>query len=263
MAARGVRSGVAPTLAACALERSARALHRWTVGIFPDTRPSLVLALAEDDATERERALDLVLRAYRGPVIEVLRRQWRLEPADAEDLAHDFFAQALAKEWLRRFDPARGRFRTFLRSCLRAYASDAHDRDSAQKRGGHLRAVSFDTAEPALTTDEPDDAFDREWARSVLGLALDALKAECDAAGRALTFQVFVACDVEGTEREAPATYSELARRFDLPVTQVANYLHWARQRFRRQVLDTLRALTSNEAEFRAETRALLGRATP
>lgn len=246
-----------------ALERSGRARHRWTVGIFPETRPSLVLALAEDDAVQRERALDLVLRAYRGPVIEVLRRQWRLEPADAEDLAHDFFAQALAKEWLRRFDPARGRFRTFLRACLRAYASDAHDRGAAQKRGGHLNAVSFDDAASALVTGEPDDAFDREWARSLLGLALDALKTECDLAGRALTYDVFVACDVQGAEAEAPVTYAELARRFDIPVTQVANYLHWARQRFRRHVLETLRALTTSDAEFRAEARALLGRAAP
>ena len=233
------------------------------MSVFPDTRPSLVLALSDDDSPARERAIDLVMRAYRGPVIAVLRRQWQLEPADAEDLAHDFLAQALAKDWLRRFDPARGRFRTFLRSCLRAFASDAHDRASAHKRGGHLTAVTFEEASAGLATQDDDETFDREWARGVLDLALDALRTECEATGRATTFEVFMACDVRGAEADAPPTYASVAASFSLPVTQVANYLHWARGRFRRQVLDTLRALTTSDAEFRAETRALLGRSAP
>jgi hypothetical protein len=43
-------------------------------------------------------------------------------------------------------------------------------------------------------------------------------------------------------------------------VTQVANYLHWARNRFRGHALETLRALTTSDAEFREEARTLLGR---
>jgi hypothetical protein len=43
-------------------------------------------------------------------------------------------------------------------------------------------------------------------------------------------------------------------------VTQVANYLHWARGHFRGHVLDTLRALTASDEEFRDEARSLLGR---
>ena len=146
---------------------------------------------------------------------------------------------------------------------LRAYASDAHDRTSAHKRGGHLTAVPFEDAGAGLATAADDEAFDREWARGVLDLALDALRAECDAAGRATTFEVFMACDVRGAEADAPPTYASVAATFGLPVTQVANYLHWARTRFRRQVLDTLRALTTSDAEFRAEARALLGRSAP
>jgi hypothetical protein len=42
-------------------------------------------------------------------------------------------------------------------------------------------------------------------------------------------------------------------------VSQVTNYLHWARTRFRGHLVATLRALTASEAEFREEARALLG----
>jgi hypothetical protein len=78
------------------------------------------------------------------------------------------------------------------------------------------------------------------------------------AASRQVTFDVFVAHDVDGADD--PPRYADLAARFGIPVTQVANYLHWARSRFRGHVLDTLRALTGSDAEFREEARALLGR---
>jgi hypothetical protein len=46
---------------------------------------------------------------------------------------------------------------------------------------------------------------------------------------------------------------------FDIPVTQVTNYLAWARRRLRAHVLDVLRAQCGSEDEFREEARALLG----
>ena len=127
------------------------------MALFPDTRVSLVENLSSADASTRDRAVGLVVAAYRAPVVAVLRRQWSLDLADAEDLAHDFFAHALERAWLARYDPARGRFRTFLRTCLQAYASTAHEAAGRQKRGGHLRPVALDdetAADPDLVEDE-------------------------------------------------------------------------------------------------------------
>jgi len=53
------------------------------VSVFPDTRISLVVALSSDDPSLRARALDLVVSAYRAPVIAVLRRQWTQGTAPA------------------------------------------------------------------------------------------------------------------------------------------------------------------------------------
>ncbi len=226
--------------------------------LFPETRHSVVQALASGDEATRARATDLVVRAYRGPIIAVLRHRFGLDTADAEDLAHDFLAQALAREWLQRYDPARARFRTFLRSCLAAFASTAHESAGRLKRGGGIPHLSLDAAVLEHTPGGSDDAlFDREWVRSVLGLALERLQADCDAAGRRTTWDVFHAREVEGADE--PPSYAALADRFSLPVTQVTNYLAWARPRFRAHVLQALRDLTASEAEFRAEARALLG----
>jgi hypothetical protein len=244
------------------LENRAPASERWRVGIFPDTRLSVVAGLSSDDPAVRERAVELVVRAYRAPVIAVLRQQWGLDTADAEDLAHDFLAHALERSWLARYDAAKGRFRTFLRVCLRDFTSTARERAGRQKRGGHLAAVPLDSVpELAADGDQLDALFQREWVRSVMTLALEGLREECLAAGREATYEVFVAHDVAGADLETPPSYAATAARFALPVSQVANYLNWARARFRTQVIETLRALTASDAEFRDEARALLGRA--
>ncbi len=235
-------------------------MHRCTVPLFPETHISAVQALSSPDEETRVRAADVVMRAYRGPIIAVLRHRLGLELADAEDLAHDFLAQALAKQWLERYDPGKARFRTFLRSCLLAFASTAHESAGRIKRGGGVRHVALDDAMQSAVPDAAgEQLFDREWVRSILQIALDGFHAECIAAGRELNWRVFHARDVAGADAEAPPSYSDLAARFDLPVTQVTNYLTWARPRFRRQVLEALRALTASESEFRSEARALLG----
>ncbi|HEX6316404.1 MAG TPA: hypothetical protein VFZ73_16150 [Gemmatimonadaceae bacterium] len=217
------------------------------------------MALSSHDASQRARAVELVVSAYRGPVIAVLRRQWSLDLADAEDLAHDFFSHALERDWLARYDRERGRFRTFLRKCLQDFASTRYEASRRLKRGGHLVPVSLDDAGPLSTEADVDQLFEREWVRSVMTVALDRLREESATAGRQVTFDVFLAYDVDAAND--PPRYADLAVRFGIPVTQVANYLHWARSRFRGHVLDTLRALTGSDAEFREEARALLGRA--
>ena len=228
--------------------------------LFPDTHYSVVAALRSDDEPTRVRAAEAVARVYRAPIIAVLRHRWQLEPADAEDLAHDFLAHALARDWLQRYDPSRGRFRTFLRSCLMAFASTAHEGATRLKRGGGAVHLALDAApDTASSNDDASALFEREWVRSVLERSLEALRRECEDAGRQSTYDVFVAYDIEGAEREPRPNYAQVAERFGIPVTQVTNYLNWARRKLRAHVLETLRTLTADEAEFRAEARALLG----
>lgn len=226
--------------------------------LFPDTRVSQVLALSSDDPSQRSRAVEVVVAAYRSPVIAVLRRQWSLEVDDAEDLAHDFFSHALERDWLARYDREKGRFRTFLRKCLQDFANTRYEASQRLKRGGHLTAVTLDNASTVIAEADVDRLFAQEWARSILTMSLDRLREECATENRQRTYEVFVAHDVDGADE--PPRYADLARQFEIPVTQVANYLHWARARFRGHVLDTVRALTTSDAEFREEARALLGR---
>ena len=229
---------------------------------YPATRHSVVAALGSPDPGERARAAELLAAAYWKPLYVTLRLRHHLSPDDAQDLVQEFFAQALAKGWLDGYDPARGRFRTWLRTCLDGLVG--HHRESAArlKRGGGLVAVPLDLpeleAELATASASADDAFDREWARAVLDLALGALERRATGEGRAIRYEVFRRVDVVGADGERP-TYAEVAAALSLPVTQVTNHLHWARRAFREEVLLALRSLTGSDEEYRAEARALLG----
>jgi len=229
------------------------------VTTFPSTQHSLVDALRSDEASTRERAVELVARIYRAPVMAVVMHRWQLQAADAEDLTHDFLLQAFDKEWFSRYDASRGRFRTFVRTCLLAFASSRFKSEQRLKRGGATEHVAIDDVTLAVHDPELDALFDREWARSVVSSAVDALRTECQSLNRETTFAVFLAHDIDGAEDGERTSYRELADRFRIPVTQVTNFLTWARRRFRVHVLDTLRALTADDAEFRNEARALLG----
>ncbi|MBC8087727.1 MAG: sigma-70 family RNA polymerase sigma factor [Phycisphaerae bacterium] len=217
-------------------------------------------ALRSTEADTRTRAFGLVVRAYRTPVMALLQRRWSLEPADAEDLAHDFFAAALEKEWFTRYASDRGKFRTFLRTCLFAFAASENDRNHSQKRGG---AARHEVLRDDLTGTDQDDAmdvlFEQEWIRSVLQLSLESLQAEAQASAHEVHVQLFQRYDVEGSDLAVRPTYAQLGAEFGMPATQVTNHLAWARKRFRQHVLNTIRALTGSEQEYRAEVRTLLG----
>jgi RNA polymerase sigma factor (sigma-70 family) len=232
---------------------------------FPATRHSVVAAFRSADAAVRDRAFDALARAYWRPVHEYLRLRLGLAAQEAEDLTQGFFADALEHGRLAGFDPARARFRTFLRTCVDGFAANQRRAARRLKRGGDRRHLSLDDADEAGRPLEVpagvdlDACFHREWVRSVFTLAVDALRRECAAAGRDVHFALFERYDLQGTDDGRPPTYQELAREFSLPVTQVTNHLAAARREFRRLALDTLREQTASEDEFRAEARELFG----
>jgi RNA polymerase sigma factor (sigma-70 family) len=225
---------------------------------FPTTRISVVEALSSSDAPARRAAAELLSRAYWQPIATTLRIRWRMEPADAEDLTQEFLSEALLKEWLVKYDPAKARFRTFLRMCVDRFAANALQASRRLKRGGDAEMVSLDDViVPAASDGDADARFRQEWVRSVFVMALDALRAEAEHEGKGVHVQIFEAYDVE----DAPArpSYRDLAARFGLPETTVTNHLAWARRAFRRHVLDVLRSLASSDKEYRDDARELLG----
>ncbi|HQN09060.1 MAG TPA: sigma-70 family RNA polymerase sigma factor [Thermoanaerobaculia bacterium] len=236
-----------------------------TGGFFPPTRASVVEALRSGDAAERERALGTLVAAYWRPVYRHVRRKWGKGHEEAADLTQDFFAELLTRDLLARYDARKARLRTYLRLCVDGLAANAAKAASRQKRGGGAAPLSLDfegareeLERRAPGSDEtPERAFETEWARSVLALALERLAVALEGRGKGIAHPLFEICEL-GAGAEAPS-YAELAERFGVSVSDVTNGLSLARREFRRTVLDLLRELTGSEEELRLETRALLG----
>lgn len=231
---------------------------------FPRTRHSLLRSYGGAGEETRRVVLDALLSAYWKPVYKLLRVRWRLSSEDAQDLTQGFFAALIGRRFLERYDPARGRFRTYLRVCLDGFVSNELKAARAEKRGGGAPVLSLDVegADREILAEKPaepeiEDYFRREWIRQLFATAVESVRARCEASGRSRHFALFERCDLDPPV-ERPS-YEDLAREFGLTRSQVTNHLHSVRAMFRAAVLERLREITGSDEEFREEAREALG----
>jgi len=233
---------------------------------FPPTHVSAIAALGGDDRKERARAREVFAAAYWAPVYRYIRLRWNMPAGETEDLTQGFFAEAFGKDFFRRYDPARARFRTFLRTCIDGFVANAVKSAGRLKRGGGAAILPFDfsEAERNLGAAEPgengvEEYFEREFIRSLFSLALDDLRTTLLERGRELYYRLFEQYVLHDDAMTPRPSYRDLAAEHGIAVTDVTNHLAAARREFRRILLEKLRGLTASDAEFREEARGLLG----
>lgn len=238
---------------------------------FPVTRCTVILATGSPDPVVRQQAFGSLVAGYWKPVYKYIRLHRRSSNDDAKDLTQAFFLEALQKGFFQQYDPTQSRFRTYLRVCVDGFVGKHVRAAHRLKRGGETPVLSLDfaQAERELGLHIPqgggdvDEFFHREWVRSLLGLAVEDLRQECEQAGKRIHFTLFERYDLEAPDRQERLSYAELSREFGVPITQVTNHLAFARRRFRTHLLDRLRATTGSDEEFRDEARHLLGGDVP
>lgn len=218
-------------------------------GHFPSTQLSLLEAA---NSSLSDEALERVIALYWKPVYRFIRVKFHKNNEDAKDLTQSFFTTALQRDFFARFDPAKAAFRTYLRMAVERFAASEHAAAHTQKRGGDVEFVPVD--DQAITTESAEQIFEREWQRQLFVLAIDDLRAHCEASGKQLQFRIFDAYDLAEDDRPS---YADLAARHDIPETSVTNHLAWARRTLRALVTERLRGVTSGEREFRQEMRRI------
>src|SRR4051794_41861735 len=104
---------------------------------FPSTCWTFVLAAKRRDSEEAREALDALCRTYWYPIYAFVRRKGYTADR-AQDLTQGFFADLLARDFLRNVEPAKGKFRVFLMvACLR-YLWRRHARPQDRFERGFL-----------------------------------------------------------------------------------------------------------------------------
>lgn len=204
---------------------------------FSPTRWTLVVQ-AQGHTPEAKAALSDLCAAYYAPVAEFIR-QWLRGADKAADLTQKFFAEILSRGGVDGAEQGRGRFRSFLLGAVKHFLSRARERELAQKRGGGVEFQPLDagseTPDSALP---PDAAFDRQWALTLLGRALDSLESQFAAEEKAENFRVLK----PWLTGEADTPQSTAAAALGLSDTAVKVAIHRLRQRFRQQLRAELTA---------------------
>jgi RNA polymerase sigma-70 factor (ECF subfamily) len=190
---------------------------------------------SRNESTGRD-ALSTLCRRYWAPIYACVRWQCAA-PADAEDLVQGFFLHVVEHHTVARADPERGRFRSFLLGALRWFLANERERGNAGKRGGDSAFVPIDIAEAELSIqgDAGSGAtfemqFDRQWARTLVANALNALRAEYVENDQARAYAILQPCL---DPRVETPPYAVLATQLGRNEGAVKVAVHRLRVRFR------------------------------
>ena len=230
---------------------------------FCTTQWSIVLS-SGGKATSADEALAQLCRIYWRPIFTFICRRGHSQ-SDAQDLTQEFFVRLLNGNLLASAHPTRGRFRSLLLKALQNFLIDAHDKRSAQKRGGQMRFVSWDdwVAEAPSQLSMPVQAveswpaerlFDARWAATVVEQALNSLREECEARGRGRVFDV-----LQGTltsEGEG-ISFSRVAAELGVSEGLARRLLSTLRQRYRSLLRREVARTVASEDELEDEIRYL------
>jgi RNA polymerase sigma factor (sigma-70 family) len=225
-------------------------------GTFPPTRWTLIRS-AQASPEARRAAIESLLRTYWRPLYVFMRRQG-LEEEAARDAVQDLLVRLLEHDFLDRLSPEKGRLRGYLLTAARNHLIHRHERESAARRGGGVAPMPLDfaLAERLAAEDAqgPDEAFEREWAASVMERALERLKAEFDSGARRGPFALVLQFFRPGE----PPSYRDAAAEHGMSLPQLKTFLHRARVRYRELVREEVADTVGGPEEAEAELAELL-----
>jgi DNA-directed RNA polymerase specialized sigma24 family protein len=223
---------------------------------FATTHWSVVAQSALTDVPEASNALAQLCEMYWPPIYSFIRRRG-YAPADAQDLTQAFFAFFLRTKAYARTDPLHGKFRSFLLASVKNFLADNWDRDQAIRRGGGYQFVSLDqeTAESFYDVGSASDStaerlFELRWAKSLTAGALDSLRQELQAEGKAKLFEQLKNFLTGGNVLPC---YDEASARTGLPRATVKTQVHRLRQRYREIVRREVARTVSSPHEIDEE----------
>jgi RNA polymerase sigma-70 factor (ECF subfamily) len=211
-------------------------------------------------SAQAQAALEKLCQTYWYPIYLFIRRQG-YSVHDAQDLTQEFFARLLEKNWIAHADRSRGRFRSFLLLVLKRFLAVQWRRANAQKRAGNLHCLPLllDTAETRYTrepadTRTPEQAYEKQWALTILEMVLSRLRSEYEQYGRGRLFDALKPC-LTGSRDSQP--YAALAATLDMSEGAVKVAVHRLRERYRERLRTEIAGTVASPADVELELRHL------
>ena len=228
---------------------------------FPTTLWSRVIRAGDPTDQEGQAALELLCKDYWYPLYVFVRRKG-LDQDEASDLVQGLFADLIERRDFAKADPARGRFRSFLRTACDHFLANRREHHRAIKRGGGKSFVSIDIrdAEGRYVNEPshdltPERLFERRWAMVLLERVLAQLEAEVLRAGKSLLFQ-HLRPALEGEDLRV--SYREIGKALQMTEAAVKNAAHRFRGRYRQILREEVARTVADAGEIDAEITDLL-----
>ena len=191
-----------------------------------------------------------------------VRAYLRCDDSEAQDSVQSFLAR-WAESGLGGVDADRGQFRAYLRGGLRHHVQNWRRHERALRRGDLATTTNLDAAASQRSDNQlrsPEEAFDAAYRRQLLSAAVRAMSDQYDKEGRPHYMDVFERCYLRPLGTGPDSTYRDIATAFEVPVTDVTNWLAHARRRFRETVSALVRESVADEPSYRREMEALWAR---
>jgi DNA-directed RNA polymerase specialized sigma24 family protein len=212
------------------------------------------VCLAKEASEDGRRALADLCAAYYEPVVVFLRCELR-DASAARDLSHAFFEQMLGGGRIQSADQSRGRFRSYLLGAVKHFVAHERQAESRLKRGGGLEPATLDEAASVPDAHlSPDQAFERQWALTVLDRAMETMEQECAKSGRADFFQAIKPLLTGDAHHGAQA---EVAAACGMNVAALRMAVHRWRRRLRDFVKAEIAGTLDDPALVQEEMQAL------
>ncbi len=229
---------------------------------FPTTRWQVVDELKASEASRRKAALAELMELYWRPLYAFLRCDYSRE--EAEDLVQEFFTHCLESDVLVHADASRGRFRSFLLTCIKRFASNRDRLERAQKRNPESGLMSIEElitlAGPALepkSGETPESAFHRVWIQTTLLRVLADYERRCKDLKLADRYEMFHLRIIEPILSDTPKpSFASLGEQFGLSENAANKAVIRASSDFRRLIESEL--LGNVEDEMKEDASAVL-----
>lgn len=209
-----------------------------------------------------DQALNDLFRMYERPIlIYILSSGHAIDRA--EDLKQSFFTHLLERESMAYAAGTQVKLRTYLITKLRSFLIDQYRREMARKRGGGRVANLAELSETEALLAEPVDevtplvAFQRQWMNTLAANALEQLRQDYHAAGKAEIFAAIVPFITQSADESLATLSSRLERPEGTLKSDISRLRARCQQLIREQIAATL--VDPTPEKVTAELRELMG----
>jgi len=186
---------------------------------------------------------------YWKPVYSYLRRKG-FNNEDAKDLIQGFFSEKiLGQQLLQKAEKPKGKFRTFLLTSLRNYATDIHRKE-------HPARNLDDQIEKSTSKGDPEMEFDLVWAKELLQSVLKELEAECKSRDKNVHWQVFREWLLDPDPNKDKRDMNEICKQYGVDNPDKAyNMIANIKVRFQKILRRRIRMSVDSDAQVDEEIR--------